>query len=156
MNELAVEWVGEKAWVYQTTFAAPSVPEGGKIDLVFDGLDTFATVRLNDSIILTSDNMFLKHRVNVNHLIRASENSLEIEFDSALLRGRELEKQHPEHRFLCHNGETGRLAVRKAQYHWVCSSLKHCGTEHSSKKVDLGLGLGSGSHDCRPMETSED
>jgi beta-mannosidase len=124
MNELAVEWVGEKVWIYQTTFAAPSVPEGAKVDLVFDGLDTFATVKLNDTVILTSDNMFLQYRVNVNDLIRSSENLLEIEFDSALLRGRELEKQHPEYRFICANGESGRLAVRKAQYHWVCTRWK--------------------------------
>ena len=77
-------------------------------------------MRLNDITILTSDNMFLSHRVNITESLRSSgTNTLVIDFDSALLRGRELEKKHPEHRFIAHNGETGRLGVRKAQYHWV-------------------------------------
>ena len=87
--------------------------------LAFDGLDTFAHVRLNGKIILETDNMFTPYRVDITHAIEAqSEHELEIEFDSALLKAREIEKQHPEHKFLCFNGDTARLAVRKAQCHW--------------------------------------
>ena len=87
--------------------------------LAFDGLDTFATVKLNGEEILSSDNMWIAHRVDVSkHLQKGSKNMLEIEFDSALLRAREIEKQHPEHVWTGFNGETARLAVRKAQYHW--------------------------------------
>ncbi|KAL2828378.1 beta-mannosidase B [Aspergillus pseudoustus] len=118
-NELDVEWIGEKSWTYQTTFTVPKVPDGASAYLLFDGLDTFASVRLNNVSILKSDNMFLSHRVPITNVVYASgPNHLVIEFDSALLRGRELEKEHPEHRFIAHNGETGRLGVRKAQYHW--------------------------------------
>lgn len=114
-----MEWVGEHSWTYQTTFSAAEVPEGASAYLLFDGLDTLAHVRLNNVSILESENMFLSHRVNITSTLKSGANTLRIDFDSALLRGRELEKQHPEHRFLAHNGETGRLAVRKAQYHWV-------------------------------------
>ncbi|KAJ0413362.1 beta-mannosidase B [Aspergillus carlsbadensis] len=118
-NELDVEWIGEHSWTYQTTFTVPSIPQGASIYLLFDGLDTFANVRVNDVPILRSDNMFLSHRVPVTNLLYPSgQNHLVIQFDSALLRGRELVKDHPEHRFLAHNGEVGRLGVRKAQYHW--------------------------------------
>ena len=87
--------------------------------LAFDGLDTFAHVRLNGKLILQSDNMFLSHRVDITHTGEKQEDhELEIEFDSALLKAREIEKQHPEHKFLCFNGDTARLAVRKAQCHW--------------------------------------
>lgn len=90
--------------------------------LAFDGLDTFATVKLNDDEILSSDNMWIAHRVDVTrHLQKSLGNLLEIEFDSALLRAREIEKQHPEHVWTGFNGETARLAVRKAQYHWLVS-----------------------------------
>jgi beta-mannosidase len=65
--------------------------------------------------------MFLSHRVEVSkHLhIAGQTNLLVIDFDSALIRGRELQKEHPEHAFIAYNGEASRLAVRKAQYHWV-------------------------------------
>lgn len=120
MNELDVEWVGESSWTYRTTFDSPKVDNGSSVFLIFEGLDTFAKVKLNDQVILESDNMFLSHRVNITDKITQSgSNTLAIDFESALLRGREILKEHPDHRFLLFNGEAGRLAVRKAQYHWV-------------------------------------
>jgi beta-mannosidase len=87
--------------------------------LVFDGLDTFAKVKLDDQTILESDNMFLAHRIDVTKLLEAGgEHTLEIDFDCALLRARELRKQHPEHKWVGFNGDPARMSVRKAQYHW--------------------------------------
>lgn len=120
-NELDVEWVGERSWTYQTEFPSPQVPTAASVYLVFDGLDTFAKVQLNGVTILESDNMFLSHRVEISKQLHANgqTNLLIIDFDSALIRGREIQKEHPEHAFIAYNGESSRLAVRKAQYHWV-------------------------------------
>jgi beta-mannosidase len=55
-NENAVQWVGEADWVYRTKFPVARVPKGGeKAVLVFEGLDTFASVYLNGKLILTSE-----------------------------------------------------------------------------------------------------
>ncbi|PCG94544.1 Glycoside hydrolase, family 2, immunoglobulin-like beta-sandwich [Penicillium occitanis (nom. inval.)] len=117
-REIDVEWVGEHAWTYATTFPTPAA-DGGKIYLLFEGLDTFAVVKLNGKVILESENMFLSHRVDISGVVKPSgDNVLSIDFDSALLRGREIEKKHPEYRFIAHNGEASRVGVRKAQYHW--------------------------------------
>jgi beta-mannosidase len=111
--------VGTKPWTYRTKFQKPEAAPGSKVVLVFEGLDTFADVRLNGETILHSDNMFLPQRVDITDLIKEEKQYvLDIYFDSALLRAREIEKQHPEHKFVCFNGETARLTVRKAQYHW--------------------------------------
>ena len=126
MNELAVRWVAEKSWTYKTSFPTPTgKPDGARTDVVFTGLDTFATVTLNGHKILEADNMFLEYRVDItSHLKNSTEdrsesNVLEIVFDSALLRGRELVKQHEhEHDFIAHQTENSRLPVRKAQCHW--------------------------------------
>lgn len=97
----------------------PVLQPGAKAILVFEGLDTFAEVCLDDTTILKSENMFLSHEVDITALARPEgTHTLDIVFDSALLRGRQLEKIHAKHRFIAHNGEAGRLAVRKAQYHW--------------------------------------
>nr|RBQ83252.1 hypothetical protein FVER53263_06511 [Fusarium verticillioides] len=118
MNELEVEWVGETAWTYRTTFGSPSA-NSKSVYLIFEGLDTFAQVKLNDVVILESDNMFLSHRVDItNKLSDEGTNVLSIDFDSALLKAREITKQYPDHRWELFNGEAGRLVVRKAQYHW--------------------------------------
>lgn len=118
-NEVKAEWVGLKSWTYRTKLATPLVSDGSRVVLAFDGLDTFAHVRLDGKTILQSDNMFLPHRVDITKAIKSAVNhDLEIEFDSAFLKAREIKAQHPEHRFICFNGDPGRLAVRKAQYHW--------------------------------------
>lgn len=119
LNELQAEWIGESHWTYQTQFSVPFFEPGAKVILIFEGLDTFAEVCLDHKSILKSENMFLGHEIDITAMARPEEtHTLDIYFDSALLRGRLLEKNHSEHRFIAHNGEAGRLAVRKAQYHW--------------------------------------
>ncbi|KAK7433349.1 hypothetical protein QQZ08_000288 [Neonectria magnoliae] len=108
-NELDVEW---------TTFDTVDVPNGASVYLLLDGLNTFVHVRLNDVTILTSENMFLSRRVDIIESLRSpGTNTLVIDFDIALIRGKELEDKHSEHRFIAHKREIGRLGVRKAQYH---------------------------------------
>jgi beta-mannosidase len=87
--------------------------------LAFDGLDTFATVKFNDDVILESDNMFIPHRVDITQRVKpGEENILEIVFASARLEAIKIREQHPEHKWVGFNGDMSRLAVRKAQYHW--------------------------------------
>ncbi|KAK2736271.1 hypothetical protein FQN57_000801 [Myotisia sp. PD_48] len=120
-SEKAVQWVGEKVWIYRTTFLSPTVLSNEKAWLAFDGLDTFASVRLNGILILESDNMFVPERVDITSSLRKSDiepNILELTFDSAWLRGKEDQSSHPSHRWGCWNGDPSRLAVRKAQYHY--------------------------------------
>ncbi len=45
--------------------ATPALLSQKNIDLVFEGLDAYAKVYLNDKLILTADNMFREWRVNV-------------------------------------------------------------------------------------------
>ncbi|EEP82715.1 conserved hypothetical protein [Uncinocarpus reesii 1704] len=118
-NEDRVQWVGEESWVYRTTFSTPSFDSAGKAVLAFDGLDTYATVKLNGRTILSTENMFVPERVDVTDMLDAEdENTLEIVFHSALQIGKELQRQHPEHLWGCWNGDPSRCAVRKAQYHY--------------------------------------
>ncbi|SPO02529.1 related to beta-mannosidase [Cephalotrichum gorgonifer] len=120
-NELLVQWVGERVWSYRTSFASPDVSAAGaRAVLSFEGLDTFATVKLNGEVVLETENMFIPERVDVTAKLRTdgAANDLEITFDSAYLRGCQLVEKYPEHKWGCWNGDVSRLAVRKAQYHW--------------------------------------
>jgi beta-mannosidase len=121
-NERDVQWIGEVVWVYKTTFAGLSVGDEGivKAVLEFGGLDTYATVLLNGQEILKTESMFISERVDVTALLQTDgDNELEITFESAYLKGKKLVEEHPEHKWGCWNGDVSRLAVRKAQYHWV-------------------------------------
>ncbi|OTA03211.1 GH2 beta-mannosidase [Trichoderma parareesei] len=120
LNERAVQWIGYKDWEYQVTFTPEAAQaKDATRDLVFSGLDTFATVYLNEVKILEAENMFVSYRVNVTDRIKAgSANTLRIVFHSAIIRGEELIKEHPEHNFLVRQTERSRVPVRKAQYNW--------------------------------------
>lgn len=119
-NELDVQWIGEAVWIYKTTFAPPVVSASVKAVLAFDGLDTFATVVLNGEEILKTESMFVSERVDVTQLLKKQGgNELEITFESAYLKGWEAVERWPDHKWGCWNGDNSRLAVRKAQYHWV-------------------------------------
>ncbi|KAF1954771.1 glycoside hydrolase [Byssothecium circinans] len=123
-NELEAEWVADKTWIYKTILPSPpsiqpAQASSTKHVLAFDGLDTFATVRLNGHVVLESDNMFVPHRVDVTEkLKKEGENVLQIEFKSARLEAIKIREAHPEHTWVGFNGDMSRLAVRKAQYHW--------------------------------------
>lgn len=124
-NETRVQWVGEEEWTYRTTFAAPSSTSSHddstspsshvKSELVFEGLDTFCTVILNGKEILKTENMFIACRVDVSNALRAGDNELVLNFGSAFLIGRKLEKEAGKPLF-CFNGDSSRLQVRKAAY----------------------------------------
>jgi beta-mannosidase len=119
-NELKAEWVADKAWTYKVQLPDIETPKDGiAYVLAFDGLDTFATVKFNDDVILESDNMFIPHRVDITQRVKSGKkNILEIVFASARLEAIKIREQHPEHKWVGFNGDMSRLAVRKAQYHW--------------------------------------
>ena len=117
-NESDCQWVGETAWVYRTQFS--SDPKAQKAVLVFDGLDTHATVKLNGTVILKTENMFITERADVTEsIIAEGQNVLEIFFASTYLIGKQILQANPNHKWGCWNGDPSRLAVRKAQYHYV-------------------------------------
>jgi beta-mannosidase len=86
-NEFRLQWVGLTDWEYQTTFQVDSASLGhDHVDLVFDGLDTFADVYLNDQAVLHADNMFRRWRIPAKPLLKAGPNTLRIVFHSAITK----------------------------------------------------------------------
>lgn len=111
-NEKKVQWIENEDWDYKTTFKVSEEEfKNQNIDLVFDGLDTYATVFLNGKKILEADNMFRKWSVPVKKLLKKGDNTLLVKFKSAVVTGKELAKKVP-----FEMPETPRSFVRKAQY----------------------------------------
>jgi len=64
-NEKSLQWIGQEDWQYQTTFDVSAATLARKhIELVFQGLDTYANVTLNGHGVLRSENMFRIWRVD--------------------------------------------------------------------------------------------
>jgi beta-mannosidase len=80
-NEDKVQWISDAGWEYIKRFEADDdVLRWQHIDLVFEGLDTYSNVYLNDSLILVTDNMFREWVVGVKGLVKPGTNTLRIQF----------------------------------------------------------------------------
>lgn len=119
LNEYEVQWVGEQKWLYRTTFEASAALANEKTVLQFDGLDTFALVSLNGIQILESENMHRTFRVDVSGTVKEGANALEILFDSAIIRGKQVMQERDfKPAGFTSSTDKSRLLVRKAQYHY--------------------------------------
>ena len=78
-NESKIQWAGLSDWQYQTHFNVDAATlKREHVELVFDGLDTFAEVTLNGKPLLSADNMFRQWRVDAKSLLTRGDNVLEV------------------------------------------------------------------------------
>ena len=83
-NESKLQWIDKADWEYKTIFNVDAITIlKNNIELVFDGLDTYAVVYLNGKLILRADNMFRGWTVNVKPFLKRVNNELLIKFASA-------------------------------------------------------------------------
>ena len=85
-NEALLAWIGLVDWEYRTTFEmdAAALASASVHDLVFDGLDTVAEVRLNGGVVARTANQHRGYRFDVTALLREGENELVVAFTSPI------------------------------------------------------------------------
>lgn len=82
-NEAQIQWVGLSDWQYRGEFEADAALLARQhVELVFQGLDTLAEVKLNGKPLLEADNMFRRWSADVKPLLKRGRNQLEITFRS--------------------------------------------------------------------------
>lgn len=121
MNELDVQWIENEGWEYQATFDVNSETlRRSSHELVFEGLDTYADVYLNDSLIMEADNMFRSWKVPVAGLLKEKGNHLLVQFKSPIAVNKEKVEESPYQ--LPASSEEAPIKVspftRKAPYHF--------------------------------------
>ena len=119
-NEPKLQWIGRTDWEYETTFNVPAdLLRRRRLELVFEGLDTYANVALNGRPVLDADNMFRTWRVDVRGALKAGRNTLHIRFRSpvneVLPVMRKLGYELPA---VNDQGEKTSPHTRKAPYHY--------------------------------------
>lgn len=84
-NEKEIQWIDKKDWEYRTEFDInEDLLSQEHLEIVFDGLDTYADVYVNDQHVLSADNMFRVWNVDVKSIVKASGNVLRIRFRSPI------------------------------------------------------------------------
>ena len=88
LNEHDVQWIDKVNWEYKTSFNIDPVTfTRDRIALDFKGLDTYADVFVNDTLVLSADNMFREWMVDVKPLVKEGANELRILFRSPIVEG---------------------------------------------------------------------
>lgn len=113
-NEEKLQWIEKEDWEFQTVFAVDDATFRKKhIELVLKGIDTYAHVYVNDSLVLETDNMFRTWEVDIKKWLKPSGNVLHIYFESPMKKVEEGWKN------LGYELPGGiRTVSRKAQFHY--------------------------------------
>jgi beta-mannosidase len=90
-NEYDARWIGERDWIAFRTFTLTDTA----VDLVVDGLDCVAEVRLNGQRVLSAQNAFRVYRADLSKAAKSGENQIEILFKSPVAEAAKLQAKQP-------------------------------------------------------------
>ena len=112
-NEEKVQWVSNKSWEYKTIFQLSNeVLSKENIFIEFEGLDTYASIYLNDSLLSKTKNAFRTFNFDIKKLAK-KENKLRIIFTNTGEKETNLEEKKP---YKLPEGK--RIYTRKAQFQY--------------------------------------
>ncbi len=84
-NEKDVQWVPLENWIYKTEFTLEKADfQHDALELVFEGLDTYAEVRVNGVLLLKAKNMFRTWVVPIQKLLKPGKQVLEVKLLSPI------------------------------------------------------------------------
>lgn len=93
-NELDLAWIGNTDWRFVTQFDVEEhLLENDRVDLVCEGLDTVAQIRLNGHLVGNTENMHLAYRFDVKEYLQIGGNELAITFSAPNLHALSMEEQ---------------------------------------------------------------
>lgn len=118
LYEREVQWVNESEWWYRKEVELTAeLINKDVVELFFAGLDTYATVWVNDTKVGEANNMFTPWRFNIKEAAKTGKNLIAIRFKPVYKVASELEAKH-KHKYTCLSADnfSARPYVRKAQY----------------------------------------
>lgn len=90
-NEILVQWVGDRDWVYQREFQVdPEMLDYDSIYLNLDSVDTFSRIFINGQIAGNTENMFRRYRFEIKPFLKVGTNTIAIKLFSPVKKAREL------------------------------------------------------------------
>lgn len=115
------QWIEDKNWEYSKKFIIDEIP--GAAMLVFEGLDTYCEIYLNNEHIGSTDNMFIAHKFDIAEKLKSGENILKVHFRSPVHEVEGLE--YCSGAFTCERMHTRRIQCTYG-WDWV-ARLVTCG-----------------------------
>lgn len=82
-NEHRQQWIDKSSWQYRTSFdLEPERLQQTHVELVFEGLDTYADIFINGRHMLSTDNMFRTWKLDITAIVKEKGNEVVVHFHS--------------------------------------------------------------------------
>lgn len=89
-------WIDSTIWIYTRRITElENIPLSRQVDLVFEGLDTYAQIFINNELVLEANNMFRTWTVPLDNYRHLESILIEVVFSSAVLQGQEASQSIP-------------------------------------------------------------
>ncbi|MBR0415092.1 MAG: glycoside hydrolase family 2 protein [Clostridia bacterium] len=117
VNEKDCAFVGKSDWEYRRFFQVDSEELNcDEVLLCFEMLDTLSDIRINGTLVGSTENCFLKYEFPVGSLLHAGENEISVYFHSPVNFVSETYRK--EGGTVNSNGQNGIIHIRKPQSHF--------------------------------------
>ena len=91
LNEHDLQWIDKTDWEYKTEFDLSKKDiNSHSLSLDFHGIDTYSSIYLNDSLIATTDNMFIGKTIDIKNFAKLGKNKLYVKLYSPINKGVQL------------------------------------------------------------------
>ena len=88
LNEHELQWIDKTDWEYKTEFdLSKKNINSHSLSLDFHGIDTYSSIYLNDSLIATTDNMFIGKTIDIKNFAKIGKNKLYVKLYSPINKG---------------------------------------------------------------------
>ena len=117
VNEKDCAFVGQSDWEYRRRFhIGEEELRCDEVFLCFEMLDTLADIRINGTLVGSTENCFLKYEFPVKNLLHADENEISVFFHSPVNFVSQIYRK--EGGTMNANGQNGIIHIRKPQSHF--------------------------------------
>ena len=117
VNEKDCAFVGKSDWEYRRRFHVGAEELAcDEVFLCFEMLDTLADIRINGTVVGSTENCFVKYEFPVGNLLRAGENEISVFFHSPVNFASQTYRK--EGGTVNSNGQNGIIHIRKPQSHF--------------------------------------
>lgn len=115
-NEAEAAWVRDREWWWHAPIDLSEAAPGERVELVFEGLDTFADIYLDGRLLGSANNMFRSWRFDLAGVAPGRHDLALCFHPTALMTGEEPLPHWPA--FTDRVSHSRRTAMRKAQFAW--------------------------------------
>ena len=116
-------------WWFHRTFATPEYKDGERVEIVFEGIDCYSKIWVNNQLIAETDNMLRPYRFDITDALNASgNNDIYVRINPAVLEARKI-----------FNSAVGKRRYMRAEQEYIRKAPHMYGWDIMPRAVSAGF-----------------